>query len=77
MMTMDGAKAGLAARTTSIAPVRATMTTGAMKAGAAGARMTMTIVAPLLAGVAMADGRAIPRAIPRLRAVAGKTAGRT
>jgi hypothetical protein len=62
-----------------MSPVAGPATTmiGAAKAAAAGARMTTTIVGRRRRDGATAGGRAIPRAIPRLRAVAGKTAGRT
>jgi hypothetical protein len=62
-----------------MSPVAGPATTmiGAAKAAAAGARMTTTIVDRRRRDGATAGGRAIPRAIPRLRAVAGKTAGRT
>jgi hypothetical protein len=50
---------------------------GGEKADAAGARRTMMIVDHLRPDGAMAAGRAIPRAMPKLRAAGGKTAGRT
>jgi len=58
------------------AAVPATTMIGAAKADGAGARRTM-IVDHLRPAGAMAAGRAIPRAMPRLRAAGGKTAGRT
>jgi hypothetical protein len=62
-----------------VSPVAGPATTmiGAAKADAAGARRTMMIVDRRRPDGAMADGRAIPRAMPRLRAVGGKTAVKT
>ena len=55
----------------------ATTMTGAAKADAAVARMTMTIDGRRHPDGAMAAGRAIRKVMQRLRAAGGKTAGRT
>ena len=62
-----------------VSPVAGPATTmiGAAKADAAGTLRTMMIVDLRRPDGAMADGRAIPRAMPRLRAVGGKTAVKT
>ena len=69
-------EAALARMRVNIVAGPATTMIGAAKADAAGARRTTMIVDRLPDG-AMAAGRATPRAIPRLRAVGGKTAAKT
>jgi hypothetical protein len=75
-MRMDAVEAHARMRVSPVAGPATTMI-GVAKADAAGARRTMMIVDRRRPDGAMADGRAIPRAMPRLRAVGGKTAGRT
>jgi hypothetical protein len=73
-MRMDAVEAHARMR---VSPVAGPATTMIGVAKADGARRTMMIVDRRRPDGAMADGRAIPRAMPRLRAVGGKTAGRT
>jgi hypothetical protein len=75
-MRMDAVEAHARMRVSPVAGPATTMI-GAAKADAAGARRTTMIVDRRRPDVAMAGGRAIPRAMPRRRAVGGKTAGRT
>jgi len=76
-MRMDAVEAALVRMRVSPGAGPATTMIGAAKADAAGARRTTMIVDRRRPDVAMAGGRAIPRAMPRRRAVGGKTAGRT
>jgi hypothetical protein len=71
-MRMDAVEAG-SARTV----VPATTMIAAAKVDVAAARRTTMIVDRRRPDGAMAGGRAIPRAMPRRRAVGGKTVGRT
>ena len=77
-MRMDAVEAA-SARMESESRSRSRSTTmiGAAKADAAGARRKPMIVDRRRPDGAMAGGRAIPRAMPRLRAAGGKTAVRT
>jgi hypothetical protein len=75
-MRMDAVEAAPARMRVNIVAGPATTTIGAAKADAAGARRTTMIVDRRRPDGAMAGGRAIPRAMPRLRAGGGKTAGR-
>ena len=74
---MDAVAAAPVRMRVNIAAVPATTTIGAAKADAAGDRTTTMIAGRRLLDGVMAAGRATPKAIPRLRAVGGKTAGKT
>ena len=76
-MRMDAVEAASARMRVSPVAGPATTMIGAAKADAAGARRTTMIVDRRRPDGAMAGGRAIPRAMPRLRAVGGKTAVKT
>ena len=76
-MRMDAVEAAPARMRVSPVAGPATTMIGAAKADAAGARRTTMIVDRRRPDGAMAGGRAIPRAMPRLRAVGGKTAVKT
>jgi hypothetical protein len=76
-MRMDAVEAAPSRMRVSPVAGPATMMIGAAKADAAGAQRTMMIVDRLRPDGATAGGRAIPRAMPRLRAVGGKTAVKT
>ena len=76
-MRMDAVEAASARMRVSPVAGPATTMIGVAKADAAGARRTMMIVDRRRPDGAMAGGRAIPRAMPRLRAGGGKTAVKT
>src|SRR5580704_9739244 len=76
-MRMDAVEAAPARMRVSPVAGPATTMIGAAKADAAGARRTTMIVDRRRPDGAMAGGRAIPRAMPRLRAGGGKTDAKT